>query len=91
MQVAKSIKFLNTNVGNHHKHEAEITGKIISTVWQLIALDVDIEGRQMRHRSQPPSNTKLQVYPFESQRRVFSIFDRNFDFKIRRDQQKNFL
>ena len=30
-------------------------------------------------------------YPFESQRRVFSTFDQNFDFKIRRDHQKNFL
>ena len=28
-------------------------------------------------------------YPFESQRRVFSTFDQNFDFKIRRDHQKS--
>ena len=30
-------------------------------------------------------------YPFESQRRVYSTFDQNFDFKIRREHQKNFL
>ena len=26
-----------------------------------------------------------------SQRKIFSSFDQNFDFKIRRDRQKNFL
>ena len=30
-------------------------------------------------------------YPFESQRRVFSRFDQNFDIKIRRKHQQNFL
>ena len=30
------------------------------------------------------------LYPFESLRRVFSTFDQNFDFKIRREHQKNF-
>ena len=29
--------------------------------------------------------------PFESQGRVFFTFDQNFDFKIRRDHQKNFF
>ena len=37
-----------------------------------------------------PSN-KAQHYPFESQRRVFSTFDQNFDFKTKRDHKKNFL
>ena len=30
-------------------------------------------------------------YPFESQRRVFSTFDQNFDFNIRRKHQQNLL
>ena len=29
------------------------------------------------------------LYPFESQRRIFSTFDQNFYFKIRRDHQNN--
>ena len=29
-----------------------------------------------------------KVYPFESQLRIFSTFDQNFDFKIRKDHQK---
>ena len=31
------------------------------------------------------------IYPFESQRRIFCTFNQNFDFKIRRVHQKNFL
>ena len=30
----------------------------------------------------------LFAYPFESQRRVYSRFDQNFDFKIRREHEK---
>ena len=30
------------------------------------------------------------IYPLEPQRRVFSTFDQNFDFKIRREHQKNY-
>ena len=30
----------------------------------------------------------INIYPFESQRRVFSTFDNSFYFKIRREHQK---
>ena len=31
------------------------------------------------------------LYPFESHRRLYSTFDQNSDFKVRREHQKNFL
>ena len=36
-------------------------------------------------------STGLALYPFESQRRLYSTFDQNFNFKMRRDHKKKII